>query len=165
MGNKFPWRRILLSGLGTGYLPLAPGTWASAAAAAVALGVEHWLPTPVAILVLMLSSLGALTGGVWLGQWAEQHYGEKDPPTVVVDEFAGQWLVCLLFGWRPESLLAATGIAFLTFRIFDVIKPPPARRLEHLNYGWGVMLDDLVAGIYAATSCWVIYLLWPAPFT
>jgi phosphatidylglycerophosphatase A len=71
-------------------------------------------------------------------------YGE-DPPIVVIDEFVGMWISLL---WLPKSIVLSF-IAFVLFRLFDIFKPPPARQLEALRNGFGIMLDDVAAGIYA----------------
>jgi len=154
-------RKIVLSGLGTGYLP-AGGTWASALAAGIFLavaqlccGVESGkaggaaeagaFVNIVTICLALLSSYAC----VLLGRWAEETYGKKDPHQCTIDECAGQWLalVAVPIGLAPRWL--AVLVALVTFRFFDIVKPSPARRLEKLPYGWGILLDDLVAGVYA----------------
>lgn len=134
---------LVATGFGTGYLPKAPGTWGSAAAVLLA------------IPILYLGGVAALAVGVLLatavGIHATRVYtdlsGEKDPGPVVVDEFAGQWLALLVCPLEPLWLLAG----FAAFRLFDILKPPPARQIDRRMTGAvGVMLDDLVAGVYAA---------------
>jgi phosphatidylglycerophosphatase A len=124
-----------------GYFPLAPGTAGSAAGLALYALLRGYAPAwseIVAILVLLVA-------GVWAASVAEHHFARKDPGPVVVDEVMGM-LVTLAF--MP---LNATGalVGFLVFRVFDVIKPWPAGRLEALPRGLGVMADDLAAGVYA----------------
>jgi len=80
-----------------------------------------------------------------LGAWAERRAGGKDPGFYVLDEVIG-YLVCVLW-WQGPSLLALT-LAFIVFRFFDIVKPPPARRLESMGGGDGILLDDVVAGLY-----------------
>jgi phosphatidylglycerophosphatase A len=88
------------------------------------------------------------------GALAEEVFGRKDPNQVVTDEVTGQSLALLFLPWFPpeESArnLIIAGIGFLTFRTFDIVKPYPAYQLQRLRHGWGILLDDLVAGIYAA---------------
>jgi phosphatidylglycerophosphatase A len=144
-------RKLIVSGLGTGYLPVAPGTWGSAVPCAVFVllawgGATAWSVAAVMGGLALVSSVACVA----LGPFAQTAYGRKDPRQCVIDEWAGQ-AVSLLF--LP---LAAGGsvwvpvvVAFLAFRAMDIIKPSPARRLEHLPFGWGVLLDDLVAGVYA----------------
>ena len=146
-------RKLVVTGCGTGYLPVAPGTWGSAAvcglyllAAAASDGTWYW-PAAAMGAVVVLSSIGCVA----LGRWAEGHFGRKDPGAVTIDEWAGQALALLLLpsagGWA--AWLRAAGVGFVLFRTFDIFKPPPARQLERLPRGWGVLLDDLVAGAFA----------------
>jgi phosphatidylglycerophosphatase A len=83
--------------------------------------------------------------GSWSGSVAERHFGRTDPGQVVIDEVAGMLVTLFLnpVGWR-----GAAG-AFLLFRLADILKPYPARRLERLHGGFGIMADDVMAGIYA----------------
>ncbi len=101
--------------------------------------------------------LGACSLCVMLGPWAAQFYGRKDAQPIVLDEVAG---VCLtLVGQRYFSgmkELWPIGMAFVMFRVFDIIKPPPARQLEKLPEGWGVLLDDLAAAVYANIVCQIV---------
>jgi phosphatidylglycerophosphatase A len=133
---------VLIATFGyVGKFPLAPGTAGSAAGVALYALLRVYAPAwsePAAILVL-------LAAGTWAATAAERHFARKDPGPVVVDEVMGM-LVTL--AWLP---LNATGalVGFLVFRVFDVIKPWPADRLEALPRGVGIMADDLVAGIYA----------------
>src|SRR5690606_13857895 len=87
----------------------------------------------------------------------ESHFHKKDPGSVVADEVAGQSLVLLFLPWHAGDDLrtwqwnvAIALTAFLTFRIMDIIKPRPARSLQSLEAGWGILIDDLIAGVYAA---------------
>jgi phosphatidylglycerophosphatase A len=125
----------------SGYSPVAPGTVGSAVGLVVyALVVLAGSPVleMAAIIVLGLA-------GVWAGTTAERYFGGIDPGPVVIDEVVGMLitLACLPVGWT----LALAG--FLIFRVFDVIKPFPSGRLEHLPGGWGVMADDAMAAVYA----------------
>lgn len=148
---------MLLSAGGLGYLRPASGTWGSlpppvAVLAAVTLtGSTHWIDAS-----LLATALAFSIVCVALGPFAERHYGAKDPGTVVADEVAGQAIALLALPWRrPEeagALAWNAGIAltaFLAFRVFDIIKPPPARGLQVLPAGWGILVDDLLAGVYA----------------
>lgn len=91
---------------------------------------------------------------VWLGEFAVEYFGRKDPGPCVVDEAAGICLTLLfqpmLPGMREGWVL---GAAFLAFRLFDITKPPPARQLERLPAGWGILMDDLAAAVYANLLC------------
>jgi phosphatidylglycerophosphatase A len=85
-------------------------------------------------------------------------HGTPDPSIVVIDEIVGMW-VSLIF--LPKSFPVAV-LAFLLFRAFDILKPPPARQAERLPRGWGIMLDDVAAGVYANICCRLLLLLVPA---
>ncbi len=96
------------------------------------------------------------------GEFAEKHFGRKDPSQSTLDEWAGQALTYLFLpmvaGW--QNWLIVAGVGFLAFRILDILKPPPARRLEKLPYGWGVLADDLMVGVYANLLSQLIIRLW-----
>jgi phosphatidylglycerophosphatase A len=135
---------------GCGYSPVAPGTVGSAAAIGIAILIEHytaWPPPYFALLALAASPLA-----IWAAGETARLHNLKDPQIVVVDEVVGQW--CALAGARHlnwKSYLAA----FLLFRLFDIWKPPPVRQSESLPGGWGIVTDDLLAGLYAALVLWV----------
>ncbi len=145
--------KLTSSALGLGYLPVAPGTWGSAAAAGV-----YWLlraefgPAGVAVTGGLL--VGTLLLGLRVCPGAVRVFGDSDPGRFVLDELAGCWLTCLLF-WGPGAFLTA-GAAFATFRVFDVLKPFPIGALERLPRGWGIMADDLGAALYSAGALWII---------
>jgi phosphatidylglycerophosphatase A len=132
---------ILATGFGTGYGPIAPGTWGSLPGLAFALGLDRWAGSWA---VLAGASFFAVVG-VWAAGRVEALLGEKDPGRVVVDEIAGQ-MVTLSFLPITLPILA---VAFFLFRVLDVLKPWPARRLEGLPGGSGIMADDLMVGVYA----------------
>ena len=123
----------------TGYAPVAPATVGSALVAvgyyifAPSLGVVEWLAVLTAVFFI----------GVYAAEVMEREWG-KDPAPVVVDEAVG-YLVTVAF--LPHSATVAIA-GFVLFRIFDIAKPPPARRLESLPGGWGVVMDDVAAGVY-----------------
>jgi len=162
------WREAAATALGLGLLPLAPGTWASAAAALIYAGMARlaahvWLEAAA-----VAAALACVCGGVALWPWARRRYGSEDPRQFVLDEVAGQWLACGL-GIRLAALTLGPGgvgllwgMPFVAFRVFDIWKPPPLRRLERLGGGWGVMLDDVGAGIYAAAATWAAAAVWKA---
>ncbi|NLW81843.1 MAG: phosphatidylglycerophosphatase A [Desulfovibrionales bacterium] len=127
----------------TGRMPRAPGTWGSFAAAVLA--PILFLPLPLWARILTLILLFPL--GAWCASRAERTLGCKDPSCVVVDELWGQWITLL-----PLPADAAWWIipAFLLFRLFDIAKPWPVRASERwLPGGWGIMIDDGFAGLYA----------------
>jgi phosphatidylglycerophosphatase A len=127
------------SALGTGYAPIASGTFGSALAVAWCFipGVSQ--PAVLLPLVILLLYLGAKAA-----DRMEAYYG-PDPAEVTVDEVVGQWITFLFLPISTPLLIAG----FFLFRIFDIIKPYPARRFDRHRGGWPIMLDDVVAGIYA----------------
>ena len=124
---------------GVGYAPLAPGTFGSAA------GLLVWWLLPASPWIQGLAIAVIFVVGSWGGNVAERHFGRTDPGQVVIDEVMGMLITLFLnpVGWTG----ALAG--FLLFRVFDVIKPYPANRLEQLHGGIGVMADDGMAAIYA----------------
>ena len=139
---------------GLGFLRPAPGTWGSMppptiAAILLLVGVGDAVTASVLSVILLAASLACV---VW-GRYAEERFGRKDAAEVVADETAGVAPATILAMLMTEGLLsglAALAGAFLLFRVFDILKPWPARQLEALPAGWGVLIDDLVAGVYAA---------------
>lgn len=146
---------VLIATVGyIGYVPIAPGTFGTA----VGLGVFAWLRATTsspwadgaAILVSFLV-------GTWAAFAAERHFNRKDPGPVVIDEVLG---MLITVAWLPASLSVAVA-GFLWFRLFDVIKPFPARRLESAPGGFGIMLDDAMAGVYAHVA--LRFTMWLMP--
>jgi phosphatidylglycerophosphatase A len=128
-------------GFGAGRAPFAPGTFGTLLAVPLYLAVQSWSPAAYAALVAAL--FGA---GVWFCHMAAQDMGEPDPSAVVWDEVVG-YLVAMF--QAPAGWPWIVG-GFLLFRLFDIWKPFPIRRLERrLPGGWGVMVDDVLAGVYA----------------
>jgi len=144
---------LAIATFGVGFIPIAPGTWGSL----VGVGIYLLLRTRVLgeflgleFTLILLIQLITLTG-IWAASRTERISGRKDPGKVVVDEVAGQ-LVSLIPTLMP--ILSAPIwiiVSFILFRFFDIVKPYPARDMERLHGGLGIMCDDWVAGIYAAT--------------
>lgn len=137
-----------------GYFPIAPGTVGSAAGLVVYLLV-WWTHSRTVEVALILATFGI---GTWAGTHAERFFGTIDPGPVVLDEVLGM-LVTLAFiqvGW------SAALAGFFLFRVFDVIKPWPANRLERLHGGLGVMSDDFMAAVYANLALRAAMWLLPA---
>ena len=134
-----PLALLVATVLGVGYAPVAPGTFGSAA------GLVLWWILPTTIPVQAVAIIALFAVGSWSGNVAEHYYGRTDPGQVVIDEVMGMLITLFLnpVGWR-----GAIG-AFVLFRLFDVIKPYPANRLERLHGGVGVMADDGMAAVYA----------------
>lgn len=137
-----------------GYCPIAPGTAGSAAALPL-FALLRWTGSPAieALAILVLFAVGC-----WAGSRAESHFGRTDPGHVVLDEVIGMLLTLLLI---PVTWKGAI-VGFFLFRLFDIVKPFPARQCERLHGGLGIMTDDAVAGIYGNIALRVV--LWAAPF-
>jgi phosphatidylglycerophosphatase A len=132
-----------------GRIPFMPGTWGSLTA--VLLAPWLFLPLPLwgrILALLLLFALGGLAATV-----VERRLGIEDPGRVIIDEVLGQWLVFLPFAALGFWELA---IGLALFRLFDIAKPPPIRSSERwLPEGFGVMLDDVLAGLYAMAALWL----------
>ena len=151
---------LAIATCGVGYFPIAPGTLGSLVGIAIYLPLMEGVPravmtrgllvtpfdTPSLTLRLLLILIVSLVG-TWAASRAERLMRVKDPGKVVIDEVAGQMIALLsvpaFFGWWPVIS------AFLFFRLFDIWKPYPIRRLEALESGLGIMADDILAGAYA----------------
>ncbi len=124
---------------GTGYAPIAPATAASLAFTLI-WGLTAPVPASLQIGLLILVCVLGVPAATWL----ERRHGE-DPHLVVCDEIAGMLVTFLMISTGWVGWLAG----FFWFRVFDILKPWPVRRLERLPEGWGIMADDLLAGVYA----------------
>ncbi len=144
--------RVIGSAFGLGYAPLAPGTVGSAGAALVYL----YLPAIREPLVHVPMILLSVALGVWAGGVMEEEYGE-DPSQAVIDEVAGQWIALLFIPFSPITVL----LAFILFRLFDILKPGPVDWAQRLPGGWGIMTDDVLAGIFANVTLRAIMLVLP----
>ena len=136
-----------------GYFPFAPGTVGSAAGL-LFYALVWWTGSPI-VEVAMIA--GLFVAGVWAGTTAERYFGGVDPGPIVMDEVVGM-LITLAFipvGWSGAL------VGFVLFRIFDVIKPFPAGRLEALHGGLGVMADDAMAAVYANLSLRLVLWMFP----
>jgi phosphatidylglycerophosphatase A len=146
MTNSRPPAAIWLAAWGgCGYVPKSPGTAGSLGGVLVAAALVVWAGwPPIALAALALVLLGP---AVWASSEASRYWQQEDPQRVVVDEVLGQWVALAAV---PEGRWPYWIAAFALFRLFDIWKPFPARSAERLPGGWGIVTDDLVAGIYAA---------------
>ncbi|MDR3774104.1 MAG: phosphatidylglycerophosphatase A [Terracidiphilus sp.] len=145
--KRAAWAWTIATFFGAGFGKPGPGTWGSVAT--VLLWATYaWAlhPTPHALLIALAAVIVlSLALGVPAATIVARESGRKDPQFVVIDEVAGQ-AIALLFS--PVDLRHAL-IALLLFRLFDIVKPFPCRQLENLPEGWGIVLDDVAAGLYA----------------
>jgi len=153
-------RKFLITGLGTGYLPLVPGTFGSVGMCAVFVlvawasgGSMMWVTIALAVAVVVWSVVC-----VALGSFAESAFGRRDPAQCTADEWAGQAVALLAvpLGSAPADAWLACGVSLAVFRTLDTLKPPPVRRLEKLPSGWGILSDDLAAGLGANVVCQIV---------
>jgi phosphatidylglycerophosphatase A len=145
--KKTLWAWTIATFFGVGLGKPGPGTWGSVVA--VLLWADYgWAfhPSPhVMLLALGIGIVLSIALGVPASTIAARESARKDPGFVVIDEVAGQWIALLFcpFDWRHPL------IALIFFRLFDITKPFPARQLENLPQGWGIVFDDVAAGLYA----------------
>ncbi len=160
MSAPSPWlpSSLLATWFGSGLLPRAPGTWGSLAA----LPFGWLLFTLTGPLGLLAATAAVFVVGLWAAHSYEKVAAIKDPGAIVIDEVAGQWLTIVAAGLGSEGLtLPGLLLAFLFFRIFDVAKPWPVGWADrHLKGAFGIMADDIIAGIYAAAAVYGLLLLW-----
>jgi len=141
--NRF--KIIVATVCGTGYFPVASGTVGTLFTFVVFWFLDLPQATPTDRVMFVVAALFLYLLGIRVLEGAEEHFGRKDPSPVVIDEAAGSAVTLFLV---PHTL-TAYAIAFLAFRIADIIKPFPARRSERLPGGLGIMTDDMIAGVYA----------------
>jgi phosphatidylglycerophosphatase A len=158
-------KRTLTSCFGLGRLPVAPGTWGSLPPTII-FGLMNQLGTPSVVTSIIMATL-AMAGSVICVKFAPAAIaatGKSDPGEVVVDEVAGQAVTFLfspfLFTEAATSgqIWLITALGFVLFRLFDIVKPWPIRKLEKLPNGWGVLADDLLAGVFAGIGLLVFTL-------
>ncbi len=156
--------------LGSGFAPFASGSWGSLVA--VVLFAPIWFGMaggPANRAWVEVALIGGILVSSWLsvhwGEWAIARFGSTDPKQFVLDEFAGQWVALLALPICLEADLWTwgwlVGGQLFLFRLFDVLKPPPARQAERLPAGWGILVDDLFAGVYANVVGQLLWRLTP----
>jgi phosphatidylglycerophosphatase A len=157
---------FVASGFGSGFIPFAPGTFGSLVGLLIAYGLITLFGSNAPLLQngLIIASVLLAALGIWSGSRAEKILARKDASQIVIDEVCGQ-LVSFVFiapylvrfgpQWRWWLV-----IGFALFRIFDIFKPYPIGELQHFKGGLGVMMDDILAGIYAAAILSVVMYIW-----
>ncbi len=140
--------KVFGTSFGTGYIPFASGSFGSLLAILIYWYVPHFSdPLILASMIVLFLILG-----IWASTTLEEFYGH-DPSEVTIDEVVGQWIALFML---PKTL-AAISIAFISFRVFDILKIEPINKLQKLPKGFGVMMDDVMAGIYANLCCHLIF--------
>jgi phosphatidylglycerophosphatase A len=152
--------RAVATGLFSGYIPWASGTFGTIVGVAIYLLPGLSEPLWLALLIAAGMAAGVVTSAKVARATGHQltasaakakavfqpgAHDVADPSIVVIDEIVGVWIAL----WFLPYSITAIILAFLTFRFFDIVKPPPARQLERIPDGWGIMLDDVAAGVYA----------------
>ncbi len=161
------WRKWVITGGGLGLLKPAPGSWGTCGPALIfwlLLGIG--VPDPWRSVVCLGGALLAGILTVRLSPWAIRFFKDEDPGPVVLDEYAGYWIAAaaiplptgILGNWGGAWLMAA-GV-YILFRLTDTLKLPPCRRLEHFPAGWGILLDDLAAGLQVNIILQIVLRLW-----
>lgn len=147
--------KLFATGFFSGYSPIAPGTVGSAVAL-----VFYSIPGFESLFVISIVTLAVFILGIQATNIMEKRYGH-DPSEVTIDEFVGMWILLILL---PKKLIVALA-AFFIFRFFDIIKPFPARRFDTIHGGIGIMMDDVIAGMYTNIVIQVLLLIpWIAAF-
>lgn len=144
--------RCVATVFGVGYLPLAPGTMGSLAALLLVVAI-YQVSAPYAFVLHLGLTVLLFPLAWWTAGRVAREDGNQDPKVVVIDEVFGQFF-CLL--WVPV-LSFYWILGFALFRLFDIVKPFPAKQSERLPGGLGIVMDDLVAGLYAGLILWLVY--------
>ena len=153
----YDWIKLTLaSAFGLGLAPVAPGSFGALLGVAMHLAVAQWIPE-WRFCALTVCFLMVCVTHFLLTPWAQKYWHTSDPSHFVLDEVAG-YLVVPLVVWEGPLWLIATA-SFFMFRIFDIIKLPIARYIDRNWHGaWGVLLDDIVSGLYASAVVWGLVL-------
>lgn len=167
-GKKTPWAWAVGTFFGVGLLKPGPGTWGSVAAVLLWFSGAVWLWHHAALpyeeglvwgtfaMLTLVATILATAIGIPAATRVAKESGREDPGHVVIDEVAGQWLALAVC--KPDWPHALVALAL--FRLFDITKPWPIRKLERLPGGWGIMLDDLAAGLFGLIALLVIQHWW-----
>ena len=144
--------RLVATAFGSGRFPVAPGTAGSAVGVLL-----FWLLADLPVWAQIAGCGVLFVLGALASTRVAREVGRKDPGIVVVDEVVGMWVTLVALPFVPLTIV----LGFVLFRVMDVVKPWPARSLESLPEGWGIMADDVAAGVYAHLSLRVALLVWP----
>lgn len=158
--GEAPWFHVVISsGLGTGFVPVAPGTAGAFLALLIWIGL-YFVLSPVMLFVAnIILVLASLFVGVWTDNVMEKYWG-ADPRSVVIDEFFGTWVATMaatLVDAPAYVAIVLATLGFILFRVIDITKPLGCRWVDqHIHGGWGCMLDDALAGFYAIVLVLII---------
>jgi len=144
-GRAALWATMIATVGGVGRIKPGPGTWGSAVAVLIWFGISRLVAPERLTVTLIFMVVAVIAVAIPAATAVSRASGRKDPQTVVIDEVAGQWITLIAVPVAWKSLL----LGFILFRGFDIFKPPPIRRIERLREGFGIVLDDVAAGIYA----------------
>ena len=151
--------RLIATSLGVGYLPLAPGTWGAILAIVLWLPLYVWASPVVAVVVTLIATILLAIIGTWASNISEKYWG-KDPVIACVDETVGQWLSLAPVASAAVCPWWEIILSLALFRFFDIYKPLGIRSMEKLPGGFGMMADDILAGIYSAVILLIINYFW-----
>jgi len=156
MNRKNLFHIVIATGFGSGYFPKAPGTAGAVLATLLWFGLSllltsYHLLVVTALLIVLFTILGVWSSGIM-----EVHWG-KDPSKVVVDEMVGVWIPLLIVNTEHKYYVCYMLASLILFRLFDIFKPLGIRKMEVIKGGWGIMLDDILAGFYSLLILLIIY--------
>ena len=148
MNRKNFFHLLIATGFGSGYFPIAPGTAGAVLATGVWFGLSllftaHHLLITTVLLIVLFTFLGVRSSGIMEIYWG------KDPSKVVIDEMVGVWIPLLAVNNENKYYIYYALLALLLFRLFDIFKPLGIRKMEAIQGGWGIMIDDIAAGLYS----------------
>jgi phosphatidylglycerophosphatase A len=159
-------KRLLTSCFGLGWLPVAPGSWGSLPSAII-FGLACYFGGSAVIAILLMIALIVAGSVICIkcSDVAVAATGNKDPNEVVADEIAGQALTflampLLMADVSGRQIVLIVALGYFLFRLFDTVKPWPSYRLEELPAGWGILADDLMAGVYAGIALFISAKFW-----
>lgn len=137
-------------------MPVAPGTAGALEGLVIFLAIAALhLEQPASVLALIIVNVAMFAAGVWASGRVCGMTGLEDPRLVVIDEVSGQLIALVPLVFWPVFSITGVIVSFALFRLFDIFKPYPIRKLERLHGGFGVMADDALAGVYAAALLWM----------
>ncbi len=154
--RRFPlWPRLLATSFGFGFLPKAPGTWGAIFAIILWLPLYLWCHQPLIFWITLAATVVYTVAGTWASTQSEKYWG-KDPVVACADETVGQWISLLPLsgvGVTPWWMIL---VSLALFRFFDIAKPLGIRQMERFSGGYGMMADDILAGVY---SCIILIII------